>query len=275
MARRKSLNSVSICANPIKAPVLCVKGLRVEREEKRILKGINWRVESGMHWVILGANGSGKTSLLRAVTGYLTPSAGSIHVLGEEFGRSDWRELRRRIGIVSSGISQMMHGEDCVLDIVLGGAQAEIGIWHKASPEEHRRAGRLLGKLGIRALARRRWALLSQGERQRVLIARALMPDPPVLFLDEPCAGLDPVARERFLADLESLGRVGNAPSLILVTHHIEEIMPVFTHVLGIRGGRSVFCGPKKLGLTSEVVSTIFGSDFEVVEKEGVFVAEC
>lgn len=252
------------------SPVLSVENLGVDRDDKKILSGITWTVEKGTHWVILGANGSGKTSLLRTLTAYLTPTTGTIHLLGEEYGDSDWRELRKRIGIVSSSILQMVHEDDFPIEIVIGGAVAEIGLWHRSSAGERSRALRLLGLLGIGSLAERPWMFLSQGERQRVLIARALMPDPALLILDEPCAGLDPVARGRFLRDLEKLARKRNGPSLILVTHHIEEITPSFGHILGLRRGRTVFCGPKAEGLGSPVINAIFGSRFRVA-KNGNF----
>ena len=182
-----------------------VKDLSIRRAGIRILDGINWTVNAGEHWVILGANGSGKTSLLKALTGYMTPTAGQITVLGEEYGESDWRELRKRIGVVSTSISHLVHDEDAGLEIVAGGRQAMIGYWGKISRSERERARRLLSLLRVPQAAERRWEVLSQGERQRVLIARALMADPVILILDEPCAGLDPVARERFLNDIGKL----------------------------------------------------------------------
>lgn len=225
-----------------------VKNLSIRRAGIRILDGINWTVNAGEHWAILGANGSGKTSLLKALTGYMTPTAGQIIVLGEEYGESDWRELRKRIGVVSTSISHLVHDEDAGLEIVAGGRQAMIGYWGKISRSERERARRLLSLLRVPQAAERRWEVLSQGERQRVLIARALMADPAILILDEPCAGLDPVARERFLNDIGKLA-VKQAAALVLVTHHIEEIVPEFTHLLALRKGRVAYAGPKSRGL--------------------------
>ena len=226
-----------------------VTDLSIRREGICILKGINWTVNRGEHWVILGANGSGKTSLLKALTGYMTPTKGQISVLGEEYGGSDWRELRKRIGVVSASIAHLVHDEDSGDEIVAGGSQAMIGYWGKMSVRERARAKRLLSLLRVTQATKRRWEVLSQGERQRVLIARALAADPVILILDEPCAGLDPIAREKFLDDISKLARKKRGPALVLVTHHIEEILPEFTHVLALRDGRIAYSGAKSEGL--------------------------
>ena len=236
-----------------------VEDLSIHRSAIRILERINWKVNRGEHWVILGANGSGKTSLLKALTGYMTPTAGRIVVLGEQYGASDWRELRKRIGVVSASIAQLVHDEDSALEIVAGGRQAMIGYWGKISPSERRHAGSLLSMMRMNRAAERTWGVLSQGERQRVLIARALMAAPIILILDEPCAGLDPVARERFLSDISKLARKRHAPALVLVTHHVEEIVAEFTHLLALRRGRVVYGGPKSQGLTARILTAIFG----------------
>ena len=236
-----------------------VEDLSIHRNAIRILERINWKVNRGEHWVILGANGSGKTSLLKALTGYMTPTAGRIVVLGEQYGASDWRELRKRIGVVSASIAQLVHDEDSALEIVAGGRQAMIGYWGKISPSERRHAGSLLSMMRMNRAAERTWGVLSQGERQRVLIARALMAAPIILILDEPCAGLDPVARERFLSDISKLARKRHAPALVLVTHHVEEIVAEFTHLLALRRGRVVYGGPKSQGLTARILTAIFG----------------
>ena len=178
--------------------VLSVDGLRLERDGTRILDGIFWRVTHGQHWAMLGANGSGKTSLLSALTGYLMPTAGEICLLGETYGRSDWRELRKKIGIVSSSVRQMMADEEMAQDAVASGKYAMIQFWGRVSRSEKAEALQRLRQVECEYLARREWRVLSQGERQRVLIGRALMARPQVLILDEPCAGLDPAARRLF-----------------------------------------------------------------------------
>jgi len=237
-----------------------VRNLSIHRAGIRILDRVNWAVNAGQHWVILGANGSGKTSLLKALTGYMTPTGVEITVLGEEYGESDWRELRKRIGVVSSSISHLVHDEDNGLEIVAGGRQAMIGYWGRISRSEKERARRFLSLLRVPQAAERKWEVLSQGERQRVLIARALMADPVILILDEPCAGLDPVARERFLCDISKLAGKKQAPALVLVTHHIEEIVPEFTHLLALRKGRIVYSGPKSRGLEARMLATVFNA---------------
>ncbi len=246
------------------APLFTVSNLSVNRGDVRILANIHWTMHRGEHWVILGANGSGKTSLLKALTGYMTPTRGEITVLGEEFGESDWRELRKHVGVVSASISQLVHEEDTGLEIVAGGKDAMIGYWGRISRADADRAKRLLALLRVSYAYDRTWEVLSQGERQRVLIARALMANPVILILDEPCTGLDPVARERFLRDLGRLARRKNAPGLLFVTHHIEEILPEFTHLLALKKGRITYSGPKAAGLNSRVLGGVFQASISV-----------
>src|SRR6266446_2517195 len=225
--------------------VLEVSKLRIQRGDTTILKEADWRVEAGQHWTILGANGSGKTSLLSALTGYLTPTAGAILVLGRRYGQSDWRELRKQVGLVSSSVRQLMANDEPALETIISGRYAMIDFWGRATRSDRLRALNLLIRIECKALAQRRWEILSQGERQRLLIGRALMADPRLLILDEPCAGLDPAAREHFLRFIERLGRRKRSPTLVLVTHHVEEITPVFSHVLVLKGGKVLAAGRK------------------------------
>jgi len=247
--------------------ILAVRNLRVERDSVVILDNVSWRVRGGEHWVVLGANGSGKTSLLRALGGYTMPTAGDIEVLGQRYGTTDWRELRTRIGLVSSAIRQMMHDDEPALETVVSGKHAMIGFWFRSERDEgqpgasdHKRALAVLRQIECAYLATRPWRVLSQGERQRVVIGRALMAEPPLLILDEPCAGLDPVAREHFLQFLQRLGSRRNAPALVLVTHHVEEIVPVFSHVLLLRAGNVMATGVKHEVLTSAQLSRTFNA---------------
>ena len=241
--------------------ILRVDGLTVRRGKQVILDGIAWRITRGEHWVILGANGSGKTSLLSALTGYLTPSGGRVEVLDAVYGHADWRDLRRRVGLVSSSIRQMMPDEEPALAIVLGGRDAIIGAWCKSSAREKSAALAALRQTECAHLADRPWAVLSQGERQRVLIARALVAKPAVLLLDEPCAGLDPVAREKFLGFIERMAAAQNSTvTLVLITHHVEEITPSFSHALILKAGRVVAAAEKKRSLTSKILSEAFGA---------------
>ena len=234
-----------------------------------ILEGVDWRVERGQHWVILGANGSGKTSLLSALTGYLTPTAGTISLLGKTYGRSDWRELRKQVGIVSSSIRQMIADDEPALETVASGKHAMIDLWKRLTKAEKAAAMKLLRQVECGYLADRPWGVLSQGERQRVLIGRALMAKPKVLILDEPCAGLDPAAREHFLQFLQRLGKKKNAPTLALVTHHVEEIMPAFSHVLVLKGGKVLADGEKSTTLTAKILSTAFHATLKVNRERG------
>jgi iron complex transport system ATP-binding protein len=245
-------------------PILEISNLRIQRGRTVILDNISWRVERGQHWVMLGANGSGKTSLLSALTGYLMPSRGEIVVLGRRYGESDWRELRKHIGLVSSSVRQMMADPEPALESVVSGKYAMIDFWGRASRADRIAALRILRQIECAHLAERPWMVLSQGERQRVLIGRALMAKPRLLILDEPCAGLDPAAREHFLQFLQRLGCSKNAPTLVLVTHHVEEIMPVFSHLLVLKSGRVLDSGEKSNVLNSRNLSAAFGARMQL-----------
>ena len=249
--------------------ILEISGLSVARGDTTILRGVDWRVAPGEHWVILGPNGCGKTSLLKSLTGYLSPSSGSITLMGRRYGESDWRDLRLRVGIVMSALQASIPPAETALETVISGRYAQLDLWKRATARDAVAARRLLRFLGCLALAGRAWAYLSQGERQRVLIARALMSRPRLLILDEPCAGLDPVAREAFLGFIQALARRRRGPSLVLVTHHVEEIMPAFTHALVLRGGRLFASGRCRSVVTTRVLSGAFGSRLKVARKKG------
>lgn len=244
--------------------ILSIEQLHIERSGTIILHGLSWSVERGQHWVILGANGSGKTSLLSALTGYLMPTSGKISLLGETYGHADWRELRKKVGLVSSSIRQMMADEEPALETVASGKYAMIDFWGKVTRAEQTEALKLLRQVECEYLANRPWRVLSQGERQRVLIGRALMARPRLLILDEPCAGLDPAAREHFLQFLQRLGKSRNAPTLVLVTHHVEEIMPVFSHVLLLKDGGVLMGGKKADVLDSRNLSKAFRAQMQL-----------
>ncbi len=239
------------------SPIFEVDNLRVEREAV-ILHEVNWRVERGQHWVILGANGSGKTSLLSALTGYLMPSRGEIRIGANRFGASDWREVRKSVGLVSSSLGHKIEPDQTARDVILSGRDAQINFWGRVPAAEARQAARVLRQIKAAHLTDRAWRYLSQGERQRVLIGRAIMARLRLLFLDEPAAGLDPVAREDFLQFLNVLAAMRHAPTLVLVTHHIEEIVPLFTHVLLLRDGRTLAAGPKEKVLTTTNLTATF-----------------
>jgi iron complex transport system ATP-binding protein len=197
---------------------------------------------------------------LSALTGYLMPTSGEISLLGETYGQSDWRELRKKIGLVSSSVRQMMADEEPALETVASGRYAMIDFWGRVTRAEKLQALKLLRQIECKYLAARPWRVLSQGERQRVLIGRALMAKPRVLILDEPCAGLDSAAREHFLQFLQRLGAQKNSPTLVLVTHHVEEIMPVFSRVLVLKDGKVLAAGRKAAVLNSKNLSAAFGA---------------
>jgi iron complex transport system ATP-binding protein len=272
--------------------ILEVNNLRVARGDTTILDDVSWRVDKGEHWAILGANGSGKTSLLKALTGYLSPTSGDVALLGRRYGTCDWRDLRLQIGVVMSAFTASIPPAEPALDTVVSGKFAQLDLWHPVTHSDRAAALRLLETSGLGSLAKREWLYLSQGERQRVLIARALMARPKLLILDEPCAGLDPVARENFLQFVEDLARRATdsgstsgsrststsrklaprgerpptqlSPALVLVTHHVEEIMPAFTHALLIRSGRVLAAGPREKVLTSANLSATFAASLRL-----------
>jgi iron complex transport system ATP-binding protein len=240
-------------------PIFEVEKLRVERDAV-ILHEINWRVERGQHWVILGANGSGKTSLLSALTGYLMPTEGEIRIGAASFGADDWREVRRSVGLVSSSLGHRIEPNQTARDVILSGSDAQINFWGKPAAAVDKQARQVLRRVRATHLADRAWQFLSQGERQRILIGRALMARLKMMFLDEPCSGLDPVAREDFLSFLSAVAKGPHAPTLVLVTHHVEEIVPLFSQVLMLRAGRVLASGPKEKVLTSANISATFGA---------------
>lgn len=254
--------------------VLEVSGLTIRRGVKALLRDVSWKINPGEHWVILGPNGCGKTSLLKALTGFLSPTAGEFSVLGRRYGRSDWRELRLKIGVVTSAFAAAIPPAENALDTVMSGKFAQLDLWAKVSPSDRRRARALLKLVDALELADRPWLYLSQGERQRVLIARALMAQPRLLILDEPCAGLDPVAREHFLKVVSTLARRRSwgtraTGTLVLVTHHVEEIMPVFTHALLMRNGQVQSAGSCRELLSSKELSATFGAPLQLTRVRG------
>ncbi|MFP4066803.1 MAG: ABC transporter ATP-binding protein [Spirochaetaceae bacterium] len=244
-------------------------GVHMHRQGERILAQIDWEVSSGEHAVVLGPNGSGKTALLQVLTGYMQPSGGKVEVLGHRRGRSDVRSLRRRIGWVSTALGERLHGRDSALDVVTSGRFATIGLWEPAGDEDYRDAREALAFMGCEHIAHRAYAVLSQGEKQRILIARALVSHPELLILDEPCGGLDPAAREHVLSYIEKLSAEADGPTLIYVTHHVEEIIPVFSRVSVMKAGRILVDGSPQAVLTGDVLTEAYGIPLEVERREG------
>jgi iron complex transport system ATP-binding protein len=237
----------------------------VRRGRTELLSEVNWSVELDERWVILGANGAGKTTLLRLAAAELHPTTGTVHVLGEQLGRVDVFELRPRIGFCSAALIARVPPEEKVIDVVVSAGYAVMGRWREAYDRlDTGRAADLCAALGIGHLTEREFGTLSEGERKRTVIARALMTDPELLLLDEPAAGLDLGGREDLVARLSELARDPDAPATILVTHHVEEIPPDFTHLLLVSDGRIVAQGLLEDVLTSENLSAAFGQDLEL-----------
>jgi iron complex transport system ATP-binding protein len=246
-----------------------VADVRVERHyrlelARPILEDIRWRIDAGQHWALVGANGSGKSTLLSILSGDLWPSLGVIQVLGEEYGRTDKRELRKRIGLVNSALFGELPTQDTGEEIAASGLFAMIGKLGPPPPEAMEKGRSALARVRAESTGKKPYGVLSQGERQRVMIARALVSEPSLLVLDEPCSGLDPVARERFLADLTALSRDPHGPTQIHVTHHLEEIPAFVTHALVLREGRVLAAGEAAAVLTSECLSTAFDAPCRV-----------
>ena len=241
----------------------------VRRGTTVLLQQMDWRVELDERWVVLGPNGAGKTTLLRLAAAQLHPTQGQVHVLGEQLGRTDVFGLRPRVGFCSTALAARIPGDEVVSDLVVSAGYAVIGRGRERYEEvDIARATALLSAMGVAGLADRRFATLSEGERKRVLIARALMTDPELLLLDEPAAGLDLGGREDLLDTLSALAIDPEAPATVLVTHHVEEIPPGFTHAMLMREGSVIAQGLLDAVLTEDNLSKTFGVDL-VLRRSG------
>lgn len=249
--------------------VIDVTEVTWKRDNKTILDRVSWEVKPGEHWCLLGLNGSGKTTLLNMINGYIWPTSGSVSVLGKRFGTFDLRELRKHIGWVSTSLQQKLYGHETVEKIVLSGKFATIGLYDDIEETDEEKALSLIRLLGCERLLNRTYDTLSQGERQRVLIGRALMASPKLLILDEPCTGLDIFARDQLLHMIQSIAREPDAPTLIYVTHHVEEIMPCFNKALLIKQGTVFSSGNTADQLTSAHLSEFFHARIEVRQELG------
>lgn len=241
-----------------------VEDVSWQRERKLILGNVNWTVRNGEHWALLGLNGSGKTTLLNMITGYIWPMEGQISVLGHRYGAVDLREMRKRIGWVSSSFQERIHPNENTLDLVISGLHASIGLFEKPTNATVQKAVNLMRSLGCAHVVDREYETCSHGEKQKLLIARALMASPELLILDEPCNGLDFLSRESLLRSIAQLIQQQNAPTLLYVTHHVEEILPEFTHTLLLREGTVFAAGTTKDVLTSERLSDLFETPVQV-----------
>lgn len=249
--------------------VLEFAGVGVRRGNTDLLSDVNWSVEEGERWVVLGPNGAGKTTLLQIAAARMHPTSGVAGVLDEVMGTVDVFELRPRIGVSSATIAERIPDQEKVSDVVITASWAVVGRWREEYDSlDEQRGLELLNALGVAHLAHRRYGTLSEGERKRVQIARALMTDPELMLLDEPAAGLDLRGREDLVARLQALAEDVTAPAMVLVTHHVEEIPPGFTDILMLREGRVVAAGPLEVTLTAENLSATFGLPL-VVDRHG------
>jgi iron complex transport system ATP-binding protein len=253
-----------------KPEVVGLEGIRLFREEKLVLSDLDLSIRKGEHWALLGPNGSGKSSLMAVLQGLLWPLEGQVRVLGRTFGESDLSEMRRTIGWVGNDIEPELPPWQTVEQIVLSGCVGTVGLrFDEPTAADRRRARALMRKAGILRLAKRPFLHTSQGQRRMVIIARALMVKPGLLILDEPAAGLDPVARELFLSRLAALMRSRGGPSVLYVTHHVEELIPEMTHALLLREGRVLASGPMGACLTASHLSRTFGRKVRLTRSGG------
>jgi iron complex transport system ATP-binding protein len=250
--------------------VLRLRGVGVRRGGSMLLRDITWTVRADERWVIIGPNGAGKTTLLQVAAAQLYPTEGTARILGERLGSSDVFELRPRIGLASAALADRVPPQEKVIDLVLTAAYAIVGRWKEEyDSTDVTRAVELLDALGCAHLIRRRFGTLSEGERKRVQIARALMPDPELLFLDEPAAGLDLGGREDLVRRIARLATDGTAPTMVIVTHHVEEVPAGFTHAMLMRRGSVLAAGRLERVFTQENLSKCFGVPLAIEHRNG------
>ncbi|CAB4639410.1 unannotated protein [freshwater metagenome] len=249
---------------------LSFRDVTLVREGRAILDTVNWTVGASERWVVLGRNGCGKSTLMKIASLYLHPSSGEVDVLGETLGRTDVRSLRKRIGVASSGMADQLRSDLIAADVVMTAKNAALETWwHTYDDADRQRARDCLERMEIGRLADRSFATLSSGEKQRVLLARTLMPEPGLLILDEPTAGLDLAGREDLVRTLGVLAVGVDTPATVLVTHHVEEIPEGFTHVLMLREGRVLSAGTLDDVLTEANLSECFEMPLGLERRHG------
>jgi iron complex transport system ATP-binding protein len=250
--------------------VLKLRGVSVRRETSLLLRNVDWTAHEDERWIVIGPNGAGKTTLLQVASTQLYPTEGTVDVLGERLGDVDVFELRPRIGLTSAALAEKVPSGEKVIDLVLTASYAILGRWKEEyDSSDVTRAVELLDALGCAHLIRRRFSTLSEGERKRVQIARAMMPDPEMLLLDEPAAGLDLGGREDLLRRLSGLAKNPKAPMMVLVTHHVEEVPDGFTHAMLLRRGGVLTAGPVEDVFTAKNLSRCFGVPLEIERHRG------
>ncbi len=256
------------------SPVIDLKDVTVRRGGNTLLDNVAWQVEEDERWVVLGANGAGKTTLVQVISAQIHPTEGHAGLLGERLGEVDVFDLRPRIGWTSAAMAERIPRDEIVHDIVVSASYGIVGRWREHYDElDHERARALLQEVGAGALVERTFGTLSEGERKRVQIARALMTDPELLVLDEPAAGLDLGGREDLVSTMSVLANDPYSPALVLVSHHVEEVPPGFTHVLMLRQGQVVAAGPIFRVMTAENLSRCFGMPLQLTLAQGRYSA--
>jgi iron complex transport system ATP-binding protein len=258
----------------VNRPVVELSGVTRVVDGRPLLDGVDWRVCPGERWVVLGPNGCGKTTLLRIVSLYLHPTSGTVSVLGNTLGRCDVRRVRERIGWSSAALADLLRPQLTADEVVMTARHAALEPWwHTYDEADRRRARDLLDRVGVARLSGRSFGTLSSGERQRVLLARTLMNDPHLILLDEPTAALDLAGRESLVATLDRLAADPATPPVVLVTHHVEEIPPSFTHILLMRDGRVLAGGPIATNLTASALEACFGLPLRLERRDGRWLA--
>jgi iron complex transport system ATP-binding protein len=249
--------------------VLSLKEVSLVRDERAILDRVTWNVRRQENWVLYGPTGAGKTTLLNLICGYIWPTEGEVRVLRHQFGHVDLSQLRQRIALVSEPLVRMIRADLCGAEVLITGARAHLNLFDPPTTAELRHVVEVAVETNTQELLEKPFGAMSTGERQRLLIARALMRRPEILILDEPCAGLDLAGREFVLHTVELVARRPKAPTLIFTTHHVEEITELFTHALLLRGGKVLAAGPIRETLTSRHLSALFELPIRVTQRHG------
>ncbi len=239
-----------------------LQNVTFQRENRMILNQVNWNIQKGEQWAVLGRNGSGKTTILELLNGYQFPTSGTVDVFGKRFGQVDVREVRRKIGYMSQSLFEKMSLNDPVWQVVATGEYAFLKFYEDIPNDIIQKSRHILDRVRLPHVADQPLGTLSQGERKKVLLARALMPSPDLLIMDEPCSGLDLYEREKLLITIDELGRQG--VSMIYVTHHLEEIVPTFTHVALLGNGQIIAAGRKEEVLTAELLRKSYDVNVEI-----------
>ena len=246
--------------------ILHYENVSFVREGRKILKNVNWHIEKGENWALLGLNGSGKSTILGMIPAYTFPTRGEVRVFGHKFGNYVWKKIRDRVGFVSSSLNNFLStlNREKLEDIVISGKFSSIGIYQEVTIEDRKKAEKIIEDFKISYIKDKYFSTLSQGEQRRTLLARAFMNEPDLLILDEPCSGLDITSREYFLTVLEEKSKSREKIPFIYVTHRIEEIMPSVTHVALLKDGEMMAQGLKEEILTNELLTELFGISVRV-----------